>query len=170
MLSPSSLAFGNQLVGTVSASQSVTLTNNQTTALNISGISASSNFAQTNNCGATVGAGATCTIVVTFAPTSTGLSSGIVTISDDAGNSPQALSVSGTGIAAIASLSRAVLSFGAQPVGATSASKPVILTNSGSAPLSVTGVSVSGSFTESDNCAGAVLQPKGNSTRCSREP
>jgi hypothetical protein len=164
MLSPSSLAFGNQLAGTVSASQSVTLTNNQTTALDISGVSVSSNFAQTNNCGASVAASATCTIVVTFAPNSTGLFSGTVTISDDAGNSPQVLSVSGTGIAPVASLSRAVLSFGAQAVGSTSSSKPVILTNSGSAPLSVTRVSISGSFSESDNCTGAVLQAKGNCT------
>ena len=63
---PTSLAFGNQNVNTTSAAQSVTLTNSGTAALNITSIVASPPYAQTNTCGASVAAGANCSINVTF--------------------------------------------------------------------------------------------------------
>ena len=55
-LSPSSLAFGNQSVGTTSAAQTVTLSNTGNAALAITGIATSANFSQTNNCGSSVAA------------------------------------------------------------------------------------------------------------------
>src|ERR1019366_237993 len=71
-VSPSSLAFGNQAVGVTSSAQSVTLTNSGNAVLNVSRIAVSgtnaSDFAQTNNCGTSVAAGANCTISVTFKP------------------------------------------------------------------------------------------------------
>src|SRR5205085_481666 len=65
-LSPSSLNFGNQTVGTTSASQAVTLTNNQSVSLSITSITTSGDYAQTNTCGTSLAANSSCTINVTF--------------------------------------------------------------------------------------------------------
>src|SRR5438128_3274657 len=58
-LSPASLSFAAQTVGSTSAAQAVALTNNQATALNISSIAASGDFgiAPTGTCGASLASG-----------------------------------------------------------------------------------------------------------------
>src|SRR5207249_1967870 len=75
-LSPTSLTFASQDVGATSAPQAVTLSNPGSGPLSISSIAItganSGDFAQTNNCGSSVAAGAKCTINVTFRPTATG--------------------------------------------------------------------------------------------------
>ena len=63
-LSPTSLSFGNQLVGTISAPQPVALSNSGSAPLTINSITASGDFAQTNDCGSSLAAGASCTINV----------------------------------------------------------------------------------------------------------
>jgi hypothetical protein len=65
---PSSLAFGNQPINSTSPSKAVTLTNAGDSNFNIAGIHASENFSETNNCGAMLAPGASCTISVSFAP------------------------------------------------------------------------------------------------------
>jgi hypothetical protein len=96
-LSPTTLTFAKQTVGTTSAAKTVTLTNTGNATLNITSISASGDFAQTNNCGSSVVAGAGCVIQVTFTPTRQGGRTGTVTVTDNAANSPQLVSLSGTG-------------------------------------------------------------------------
>lgn len=100
-VSPSSLAFGNQVVGTTSAAQNVVLTNTGTVSLNISGITitgANANqFSQTNGCPAHLAKKAHCTISVKFSPTLAQTDSASLSISDDAPGSPQLVSLSGTG-------------------------------------------------------------------------
>ena len=98
--SPGSLTFSGQLVNTSSASQAVTLNNSGTAALSVSSITASNNFGQTNNCGSSVTAGGSCTINVTFTPSTSGPLSGTLTITDNSNNttgSTQTVSLSGTG-------------------------------------------------------------------------
>ena len=155
-LSPSSLAFGGQMVGTTSAPQSVTLTNTGNGALSITGISASGDFAETNTCGSSVAAGASCAISVTFTPTATGTRTGAVSIADNAAGSPQTISLTGTGQAPAVSLSPLSLSFGSQPVGTTSSPQSVTLTNTGNGALSITGISASGDFAETNTCGSTV--------------
>jgi hypothetical protein len=103
-LSPTSLNFGSQAVGTTSAAQSVTLTNSGNAALSITSIGItgtnSGDFAQTNNCPispATLAATASCTISVTFTPAATGTQTAAITITDNASGSPQSVSLSGRG-------------------------------------------------------------------------
>lgn len=96
-LSDSSLDFGGQNVTTTSATKMVTLTNSGTQTLTISSIAASGDFAQTNTCGSSVNASATCTISVTFTPTATGARTGSVTITDNAPDSPESVSLTGMG-------------------------------------------------------------------------
>jgi Protein of unknown function (DUF1573) len=88
---------GGQTVGTTSAPQTLTLTNNGTTPLAIASITASGDFAETNTCGSSLAPGASCTITVTFTPTAAGSRTGVVTITDNASSSPQIVALSGTG-------------------------------------------------------------------------
>jgi VCBS repeat protein/HYDIN/CFA65/VesB family protein/ASPM-SPD-2-Hydin domain-containing protein len=98
-VSPSTLNFGSQKVGTKSKPQAVTVTNTGSTALNFTSIQISDNseFTQTNNCGTQIAAGASCKIAVTFAPFQNGTQSGHLTITDDGGGSPQVVPLTGTG-------------------------------------------------------------------------
>ena len=55
-------------------------------------------FSKTTTCGASLGASASCTVSVTFKPTATGTRTASVLFSDDGGASPQAVTLSGTGL------------------------------------------------------------------------
>ena len=99
-ISPATLSFGNQNVGTTSASKTVTLRNTGSGILNITAISfagATGDYSQTNNCGSQLtpagGAKDNCTITVTFAPTGAGSRPDIIQILDDSANSPQAVAL-----------------------------------------------------------------------------
>ncbi len=96
-LSTTSLIFASQTVGTTGGPQTVTLTNSGTAALAITSIVASGDFAQTNTCGTSLAAGAACMIPVTFTPTAGGTRNGTLTITDNAGDSPETVSLSGGG-------------------------------------------------------------------------
>jgi hypothetical protein len=97
MALPSSHNFGKVPVGTTSKTQHVTLNNAGSAVLQLSGIIASGDFAQTNDCSTTLSFGKTCSIEVVFKPTATGLRTGTVTITDNAAESPQIVQLSGTG-------------------------------------------------------------------------
>jgi hypothetical protein len=101
VLTPASLAFGNQTQGTSSAAQAIALKNTGTAALTGIAISLSTNYSSTTTCGSSLDAGASCTVSVTFSPTITGSLPGTVVISDNAANSPQSVALSGTGVAVV---------------------------------------------------------------------
>jgi hypothetical protein len=100
-LKPSSLIFAAQTVGTTSAPQIVTLTNNQSVALNLLSVIASGDYTfasgGTAPCGTTVAANGTCTFQVTFTPTVTGTINGAATVTNNASGSPQVVKLSGSG-------------------------------------------------------------------------
>ncbi len=159
-VSPASLGFAGQIVGTTSSAQTVTLTNNRNVALTISSIVTSGDFAQTNNCGSSVTADASCAINLTFIPSSTGARTGSLTITDSALGSPQVVGLSGTGTAPAASLSATSLSFSNQNVGTTSGAQALTLTNTGTASLTVTSIAITGSnagdFAQTNTCGNSV--------------
>src|SRR5206468_727109 len=150
----------SQNVGITSAPQAVTLSNSGSAALSISSIAITGanggDFAQTNNCGSSLGAGSKCTINVTFAPAATGTRTGTLTVTDNASGSPQASTLTGTGGVSAASLPAAPPIFTSQNVGTTSAPQAVILSNSGSTPLSISSIAItgadSGDFAQTNNC------------------
>ena len=150
-LSPTSLSFGSQAVNTASAIKNVTLTNTGSALLTLT-ISITGDYAQTNTCGSSVAAGKKCTISVTFTPTATGTRTGTVTITDNASNSPQTISLTGTGVLAV-SLSAASLTFSSQVVGTTSFAKLVTLTNNQSVTLTVTSIVPTGDFAQTNTSA-----------------
>ncbi len=106
-LSPTSLTWGQILVGKTTAAKKVTLTNTGGSALNISTIVPSGDFAlatvkaarKITPCvnGGTVAVGASCEIAVTFTPTQAGTRTGDITFTDNAANSPQQLPLTGIG-------------------------------------------------------------------------
>ena len=79
----------------------MTLTNNLTTALAISSITFTGadpgDYAQTNTCGASLAAKSHCTISVTFTPTTTGTRTATLNVIDSANNTPQTVTLKGTG-------------------------------------------------------------------------
>lgn len=97
---PRALRFGNQGIDTTSPQQSVTLTNGGAAPLAIASIVASGDFAETNDCGSSLGLGKACTANVTFAPTADGARSGLLSFTDNASVVPQTLVLSGTGTGA----------------------------------------------------------------------
>lgn len=155
-LSPSSLTFAGQIVGTISATQAVTLTNSGDGTLTIGQISASSDFAQTNNCAASLAVGASCTISVSFAPTTTGSRSGSLTVTSNGTPASSSVPLTGTGTVPVAAFSPTSLAFAAQSVNTSSTAQSVTLSNSGTAPLSITSITVSGDFSQTNNCGTSV--------------
>jgi hypothetical protein len=101
-LAPGLAAFGNTSVGSTSVPQLVTLSNTGKVALSIIGIMItgpqSSEYAETNTCGTSVAVGAKCTIRITFTPAASGSRSATLTVTDDAGDSPQTAVLTGTGV------------------------------------------------------------------------
>ena len=98
-LSIPSISFGNEVVGTASAGQTITLSNTGSAELRIVGIAVALPFTQTNTCGSSLAAGAKCTINVTFAPTTEGDFTSNLSITDNAKSSPQTVALSGKAIA-----------------------------------------------------------------------
>jgi pimeloyl-ACP methyl ester carboxylesterase len=161
-LSPASLAFPNQLVGTPSAAQVTSLANGGNIALSVTSISLtgvnSSDFAQTNTCGTSVAAGSSCTISVIFTPSGTGARTASIAVIDSAGT--QITTVSGVGTAPAVSLSSNNLIFANQTVGTSSTAQAVTLTNSGNGGLSINSISISGAnsadFAQTNTCGTSV--------------
>ncbi len=99
-LGPTSLTFGSTNVGSASAARNVTLSNTGPSTLSISSVAISGDYAQTNNCGSSLASGSSCVISVTFKPMASGTRTGILTVTDNATNSPQTVSLTGTGVVA----------------------------------------------------------------------
>jgi hypothetical protein len=164
-LSPTSLTFSSQNIGTTSPAQSITLTNSGNATLSVTSITLTGanpgDFAQTNNCGTSVAAGADCTISVTFTPTATGTRTASVTIADNASGSPQSVGLTGTGTGIPAvTLSPTSLTFPTTSVLSTSPTQVVTLTNGGTAALSITSIGITGAkaanFAQTNTCGTSV--------------
>ncbi|MFI1097055.1 choice-of-anchor D domain-containing protein [Streptomyces sp. NPDC020917] len=99
---PASLTFASQAPGTTSGAQTVTVSNTGTAAASVSGVSVTGDFAQTNTCGSSIAAGASCTVGVTFTPTASGTRTGTLTVASSASNNPLTVALTGTGSGTVA--------------------------------------------------------------------
>jgi len=102
LFTPPSLVFPAQILNTTSSPQVVTMTNNGTSnvPLTITAITATGDFAETNNCPSTpftLAVGANCTFSVTFTPTATGTRTGAITVTDNVASGASAVSLTGVG-------------------------------------------------------------------------
>ena len=96
--SPTSIDFGNVSVGTNSQPQPVTFTNTGADDLNISNISTSAGFSQTNNCASVLAPSQSCTIEVTFTPAKKQAYKGTLTVTHDGYKGETKVSLTGTGV------------------------------------------------------------------------
>jgi len=153
---PNRVNFSPQNQGTSSSPATIMFVNTGNAALSISNISITganaSDFSQKNTCGSSLVAGASCSVNVTFTPTAGGSLTASVSISDSGPGSPQSVSLSGTGLGPVASLSPNQLTFASQTIGTTSSAQVVTLTNTGSGPLNITSIVASGDFGETNTC------------------
>jgi hypothetical protein len=160
-LSAALLNFPDQIVGTISPPQSLRVTNSGTATLALGSITAGGDAAQTNACPALLTPGAGCSINVMFKAGGLGARTGTITVAGAAPNSPQTLTLAGTGIAPsgpAAALSSTAMVFAVQSAGTTGTPRTVKLSNAGIAPLNLAGISASGDASQTNNC-GATLQP-----------
>jgi hypothetical protein len=148
VLSSTSISFTAQPIGKKSSSQTVTMTNGGSQTLAITSISVTggnaADFSETDTCSSTVAIGATCQISVTFTPaTGAPTETAAVTIVDNAVDSPQTISLSGTvALAGAGSFSPTSLTFPGQFVGTTGLPQTVTLTNTGSATLNIASITI----------------------------
>jgi len=162
-VSPTSLTFASQKAGTTSAVKTVTVTNNLSTPLTIKIAFAGANasdFSLTNTCGSKVAAGGACTISTKFTPSGSGTRSAALNVGDSAGGSPNTVTLSGTGVAPVVSLSPASLSFASHLIGTASGAQTLTLSNTGNAFLPKPTISVTGSnagdFAQTNTCTSSV--------------
>jgi hypothetical protein len=141
-LDPTSLTFATQLINTTSPIQVVTVTNTGTASLHISAMDILGNFSKQTNCPQVLGAGANCSVTVAFTPSAKGTRTGTLTFTDDAPDSPQTVSLTGTGT--VVQLAPPNVDFGNQLVGTRSAPVVVTLTNKDTANLRISAMALSG--------------------------
>jgi hypothetical protein len=157
-VSPATLAFGNQVLGTTSTGESVTITNITGSSVSLSAAKASGDYSvSSGTCGATLAAGAHCSITVTFKPSIVGSVSGELTVAYSGGvGSPDRIGLSGTGLIPLAA-SPTSLAFGTVPVGTTSSAQTLTLKNDNpSAALSID-VAYSKDYAKSGGTCGASV-------------
>ncbi len=162
VLSPATVSFGNQALNTTSSSKAVKLQNMGSAAVSISSIAIAGanagDFTETNGCGTSLAAGASCTITVKFIPKALGARSASVTVKDNAAGSPHTAALSGTGVPV--ALSPASLSFGSQTLNTTSSSKTIKLQNVGTAVITISSIAIAGTnagdFSETNNCGSSL--------------
>ncbi len=173
------LVFTNlQAVGTSSSPQTITITNCGTADLNIffpltvtgSGSNDFSTAGETCTAAA-IPPGGTCDIPVVFTPVTAGLRQGILEITHDADGSLSQITLQGTGFVASPSicLSRTNINFGAVAVGSVTLPQSVIVTNCGTADLTVSGVDIVGThasdFNVTSNTCGLSAITTGSTCR-----
>jgi hypothetical protein len=148
-VTPASLTFAARTVGTTSAPQTVTVTNDGPGVVNVDSVTLTGDFAYTTNCPEVIPAGATCTADVTFTPLAPGLRTGSITAVSNASGSPHTLPLSGTGLAAPAPNihpSTNEVDFAPHAVGYESPMQVVTVTNDGNLALDFGPITVTGDF------------------------
>src|SRR3954447_3356583 len=167
-LSPTSLNFADQPVGTRSGAQGFTITNVGDAPLTISTFRITgpdaAEFGGGGDCPVSPGslpAGTSCSYYVSFAPDSAGTKSATLAIGDDAPDTPQTVALSGNGVGGGsgtpgATLSPGSLSFGDDVVGIKSDARAVTITNGGTAPLLISTFGITGpdaaDFSQGGDC------------------
>lgn len=161
-IGPVPLNFGDQLVGSNSSSQAVTLSNTGTSIVNVSavGVAAAPFSATGGSCGAapfSIGIGSNCTLEFTYSPTVTGPANQALVVVSDAATSPDNIMMQGNGIQPELSLAPTPLDFGDQAVNTMSGVQQVTLNNPGTATVNVVSIgAASGAFASAAGSCGGT--------------
>jgi len=167
-VTPSSISFGDTVIGQSSATQTVTISNTGNEDMDLYPLVISGSFSQTNNCGNALVSGQSCTAVVTFNPTLIGNANSALEISGfDVLNSmvlTQTVNLLGVGIpipTASLSVTPGMLGFDNVALNQQSAGQALAITNPNATSFMVDEISINGPFTQSNNC-GSVIPPSGS--------
>ena len=158
LVSPSTLSFGNQPVGSTSTKQYFHVMDGQIAVNHPISVSLQSNSSFTLPDGSTCPASEdeSCSLTVAFAPQAAGSVSEYVTITDQTDGLQTQVHLTGTGVSPDYTLSAYSVAFPPQNVG-TSSTTTVTLTNVSTHSITVSGVSVigaqNGNFTQTNNCS-----------------
>ena len=160
-LNPTSLTFAPQLIKKSSPAQTVTLTNSGTAELTISSIAIeganAADYSETNDCGTSLGVNAACSIHVVFKPSGINTRTASLTITDNAGGSPQAVPLNGIGTQV--KISPTALKWGKVKVNSSS-NKNVTFSNVGVSAVNISDISIVGAnpgdFAETNTCGTSV--------------
>jgi hypothetical protein len=155
-LVPSVLQYSQLPIGTTSQPQRVQLRNMSNLPMNVTSISVTGDFTETNTCATSLPAADNCTLSVTFTPTAAGSRIGSIVINDTALGSPHQVSLEGSGLGGVAALTPATLAFLSTPIGTASPGQTVTLANLGNTSLDISGIQVTGDFGQTNNCQAAV--------------
>lgn len=165
-LSPAAVSFGSVYEGSA-VTRSVTLSNTGNAPLAISAVATTGGvFSQSNACPEALAPGASCVIVVTYAPAAAGNHTGQLSVSTNAAASPSIATLSGSAAPVptpAARLSRTSVAFGSQRVGTASTAQSVVLSSIGNASLVVSRIDSTGDFSVT-GCASAVVPSGGACT------
>ena len=158
---PQTLTFPNQLVGSASASQTITVTYIGSTPLVISSLGLSgqnaSDFSQTNTCGSGLQPNTSCTITVTFTPSAAFSRASVIVMQDNAQGNTHLVGVQGNGVSGgVASLSPSTLTFAKTTEYSTSAAQTTTLSNTGTASLAIASISATGDYSQTNNCPASL--------------
>ncbi|MFZ0808339.1 MAG: alkaline phosphatase family protein [Candidatus Sulfotelmatobacter sp.] len=157
----SSDTFGPQTMGTTSVKYNATWSNQSTKSATFTSVTSTGPFAETNNCTtASVTPGHFCTVTFTYTPTALGPQSGSIVMTSNLGTQTIALAGTGTGIA-LSSTSSEYNSlygvrFGNQVIGTTSTVVPITFTNKNATSITVSNITPSGPFAQTNNCVGTI--------------
>jgi hypothetical protein len=163
---PSSVSFPTTQVGTTSSAVDVVIGNTGGSPLVVSVVEiVGSGFAKVaDGCtGASVAPSSTCVVSLVFAPAAAGANAATLRIISNAPTSPTFVGLGGDASAApvgTLSASASVLSFTGQVVDTTSEAQSIVVTNTGGATVTVSSITVSGDFAQTNNC---VSVPGGGS-------
>jgi trimeric autotransporter adhesin len=151
-IAPTALTFGSQAVGTTSAAQTVTVSNNGNFPLFFNSIVTSGDFAGATlaQCPSIGEEAPPCVFSITFKPTATGTRTGAITFTDTGTGSPQTVTLTGTGTPGTATVTVTPnsLAFGSQALSTTSAPMSVTVTNTSNAAVNFAGFTTSGADAE----------------------
>ncbi|HEV2247953.1 MAG TPA: choice-of-anchor D domain-containing protein [Terriglobia bacterium] len=160
---PTSLDFGQQALNITSTPLGVGLSDQSTTPVSLNSINVSGDFqVAANNCPNPIPAFFACNLKITFTPAASGPATGTLTISASDSSTPHTVPLSGTGaVIPEVSLSPLSLSFDLLQGGSTSPAQTITLANTGNATLTITSLSASGDFAQTNTCGGSVPAGQG---------
>jgi len=148
--STTTLDLGSTVVGLKSPGKTLQFTNTSNANLDVSGLAITGDFTQTNDCPNPLPTQQSCNITVFFMPTTAGPRTGTLSLAS-ANATP--VQLSGQGISSSGSFSTTTLDFSSAFIGTTGLSKQVQFTNTSSSSLDVSGLAVTGDFSQTNNCS-----------------
>jgi hypothetical protein len=153
---PSSYNFPDQNVNVQSASQQITLTNTGSVPAQLVSFTVTGDFIGVNRCPALLAPGQSCSVLISFVPSTPRLRNGLVSFTGNFSSFPPRIALSGTGLGPNGIFAPSSLSFGNVFVGATGSGSSVF-TNTGNQTLDFAGVHVSSGFTQSNDCPASLI-------------